>query len=402
MNFKIRINFNLIAMVLLESWYIVPYASNKLGAVGFIILFGFWVLSANKSILLHSLTSMGYFAIWYCMVLLTMLLGLYSGSENILYYLLMSFAFAVPVLFWNYYNELSNCSVLSYLAKSIIIFSLICSVMTIMVLTTYPEAAKKIAMGDGYINDLQFFYNLGCGGFGNVYGFVVMFIPLLLYQPDNKWWKLLKNVTIIVGVVSTVMSLYTIAMYLILVSIAVYLLVAIYKKNVALGIGLTVLFVAMLVFLGEILGVLSGLISELGFGDTAVRINETIDALSGNSTGYNLNARIFKYGQSLTAFLNHPILGNQLWGGRGYGGHSTVLDELAKYGLIMYSFRVAFLKKTYTKQKKNSNYALCVPFLIYIVLAILNPTIYIYQIGFCLFFVSSILLKKESNETIRN
>ena len=79
------------------------------------------------------------------------------------------------------------------------------------------------------------------------------------------------------------------------------------------------------------------------FDGTAVakKVNDLVSTSESGVTGDSIQVRINAYTNSLIDFIKYPIIGS-LWRGGG-GGHSALLDIIAKYGWLGgYAFSMMF------------------------------------------------------------
>ncbi len=114
--------------------------------------------------------------------------------------------------------------------------------------------------------------------------------------------------------------------------------------------------------------------TNLPAGDISRRIEEIyIFLVSGDSSGYNLNGRLTLYGETLKAFANSPITGNDNLDFDGHGTFLTVLSDTGILGTIpMYG--LVFAARKHVKKILGKHNSVFMPvFVGFILMGIVNP-----------------------------
>lgn len=300
------------------------------------------------------------------------------------------------------------------LGKSLII------VYIVIILTTcittylgyriYPTASRELATGEISQSPLYYIYlSYNIGGFSFIYNLLLLSILLICTIKNPSIFKRNRIVTllciaslIIIGLV-ILKSQYTTAILLFFVSLVLLVLHSKFKIKyifTVVSIGIFIVFM-----LREPLSSKLMLISEnIESYDVSQRIYDISQYIIGEHTSDNsdLDAREDLYKKSVETFSNN-ILGT--WNNKNIGGHSFILDNMAKYGIlgiIMIIIMIYKLYKLYISQIKNDRiigYAYYL-LLIYIILAIVNPHIFTDIIMFVLPLYYFINISKSSKTVI--
>lgn len=391
----LRINnrvINKLALYGIILWYLLPIITNRLGTLSVVVMYFVWAITCNMRILRNAVNGFISFLLWYAYMLIIFIIGLYSGV-NCIYFFTMTMIFALPCVLFRYEvqyeEEYEESQFADKIRHLIIICFLVAAVNTIVVLLSYPMAAKIMAMGDSVAAEKAKYEALGCGGYNYIYSFMMACVALLLKrQNDTVKWKILTIVAVLLNAYVVVKSQYTIALLLIFVGFAIYFMYSLYTggmTKLVLGFLLTLCLFSLFFFLPQIFMMASKLFSSSD--GMSIRLQEVAEYLTTGTMGYNLGGRVDRYGWSFDLFLQHPILGAQFFGGGEYGQHSSVLDQLARYGIIGTVGYVIFCLKQFkfTRYYSDGRF-LTVVYLQFLLFSFLNPTIYIYPVGMILLF----------------
>ena len=380
---------NITCLYFILAWYLVPILTSRLGTIMVVFLYILWFASSNLTSLRRSLTRMTSFFLWYFYMLFLLFVGLYDGVAPI-YFFTMTLLFALPAVLYSYYTSAEDLINISTVKHAVVLFFLIGGLNTIYVLAAYPMAAKILAMGDSVATLKARYEAMGCGGYNYVYSFALLLLPMLLsIRNEARIWKFFTATTMVINVIVLLMSQYIIAVILVLLSFIIYLVTKLFsgsKTGFLLGVILLILLGFGVVFLPQIFLWLAK-VTTASEG-MSQRFTEMAAYMMTGDAGYNLGGRLDRYSWSWNIFLQHPLLGAQYFGGGTYGQHSSILDQLARYGLVGTIGYVAFIIRRYRYQViGNNKRVILTSVLVFSIFSFLNPTIYIFQVGMILLCV---------------
>jgi len=336
-------------------------------------------------------------------MLLMWLLGLYDGSGvTQIYFFTMTAVTVFPALLLEYYSLGKELNVVLIKRAATIMF-LISAITTVYVLTAFPTAAKILAMSGSEVEaEKNIYLGMGCGGYGFIYSTVLLAVPLLFTKEKSKLWKTLNVITVILCLYTTILSQYTLA--LLISCIAIIIAMFTVSKNSAETFAVKMIFsiivLLVVVNLSAILSFFADSLVSTGNGGLSVRLNELVKYMNTGEQGYNLSGRTDRYAMSWELLLEKPILGNQIASGSvKYGGHSSFLDQLAKYGIFGSVWYFLFAIHNCRRNRDKSHIVL-LTYLVFLVLSVINTTIYVYQLGIVVFLLAPVMSKQgnDSND----
>lgn len=169
------------------------------------------------------------------------------------------------------------------------------------------------------------------GGYGFVYT-VVLLYPLLIYaykQNRLKWFFFYPLAVSTFALV--ILSEYATALLLLIIS-SMFIFIS---KKLSLR-GMIVFGAFAVVFILLFQGVINNLLMSLADMVDSKILSDRLITLAGGKTvlGKSDNARIWLYRYSFNTFLSSPLFGTMFGKYGRIGGHSSILDTLAKYGLV--------------------------------------------------------------------
>lgn len=218
-----------------------------------------------------------------------------------------------------------------------------------------PGIARRIVRADA---EIYVYMRQGIGGYGLLYPQVCVF-PAVLAWIKSAFRK--NRICFVIGIA----WLFTFIQYLINAgySIAIYaclvggIVLLFYKgKNVTGAI-----VVSVLVFAGIIAAIVyvesfrNGLLEIFDGTEIVTKINDLLSTSETGEVEGSISARKDAYMDSLWAIVKYPVIGG-LWKASG-GGHSAILDALAKYGilgLIIFIKMIFYVPDDYKKNYCNT------------------------------------------------
>lgn len=288
---------------------------------------------------------------------------------------------------------------------------IITMVTTIIGLQIFPGASRDLGNGEFVAKNplYQVYLSLNIGGFDLVYTIVLLipiFCYLFKYSSEYKYsytLKLIMAVLIVFSMYCILQMEYTTAFLL-----SIFALTSLFTtKETNVRKYLALLFVAGIILyitkgiFAQVLDYMSEMVESK---EIAVRFSDLANSISGQVTSdaSDVDARQEVYSKSLNAIVNNPF-GTWLSSNEA-GGHSFILDYIAKYGfvgwgLIIYMLRVVYKSQLKPYLGKNIYPFLVLDYLLFIATAIMNPHLYISYIAFVipLFYIISDHYKNTNN-----
>jgi len=195
-----------------------------------------------------------------------------------------------------------------------------------------PNISRMLS-GNG-MADAYAYSNMGIGGYGMIYS-VVFLIPLIVYALKNgriftRPQKVLLLLNLLLSILLVLRSGYALA--LIAATIGILSILIIRKRSIAtvamLVFGFLIVILAYMTFQDRINAFLIKISQSTLYEG---KVNDIIYLLvTGDSVG-TVQSRVLRYSWSMQIFLQSPFFGcaNEAV----IGGHSTILDTFAAYGL---------------------------------------------------------------------
>ena len=268
------------------------------------------------------------------------------------------------------------------LVPTIIVSHIVTAFTTYLGLLRFPEASRIMATGGTHF-EKYYVYNIG--SFAFIYSLVLLH-PLFVGYFRTRGRYVLSALTTVITAFCVIESEYTTAMLLFILSCVAYFLPT--KSDSRLNQKrLTLIMVFLLVML-LMLPILLNALAELdALESSSEKLRDVAGLLQGREAeGKSVLARQEVYSRSWKAFKSSPIIGVGLFGG-GSGGHSYLIDTLAKWGILGLAFVLWFLftfRREYKLITKGSSvyYYSVLFFVLVLLLCILNPKSWTYQLGF--------------------
>ena len=260
------------------------------------------------------------------------------------------------------------------LLRVVIAIYLITTITTIIGNNIYPEASRMLATGmTGELAMYNMYRAFNIGGFGFVYELVLP-VALLPFVFKEK----------------SIPRLVTIGVFLLILYCA-YATQFTLALMVALGYGLFFFVgrlknsrkaISSMVILGTIIililpAILQFLSASLGSEIMVDRIEGVGSVVSGSDTSQDsdVDQRQSAYMTSISDFLANPLTGT----GKNGGGHSYILDNMAKYGILGLLGLIIMMRsifKLYIKPYSNTEFYgyMILAYIVFLLLTFLNPS----------------------------
>lgn len=214
----------------------------------------------------------------------------------------------------------------------IVIAFFVTGITTTVGCMTYPDAARILASTETSQDPIAVMYSwMNIGGYGFVYSMVLLY-PFVVLAFKMKRLRLIPMVILTVMMFTTALAAeYTYAFMLLMISTMMLLLPR--DISVKRFITLIIVFaVAVFLFRTTIAMIVTALGNYLGNSTMVDKINAIFlgkDAVEGFD-----DDRSALYMLSIESFLKNPLFGSLPSGNALTGGHSFILDNLARFGLV--------------------------------------------------------------------
>lgn len=395
-----------VAILLLLSGLITEFSKNIIG-ISLIILWMFLAINDNKKNFTDYFFSTKKIVILnYAWMLISLFLYLTQNEFMTSYEIKNIIRISINLLIFGYYLYYGENRVLKFfLYIALITIGALC-INTIRVLIQNPNLSRILSTGnpekyEDYIS-AKFI-----GSFGFAYGlifiiFSIIGIKLLDKKSTNK---ILYVGLSLLFIVTIIYEQFTISILLLVIAI-IFILFKVYNIK-RLIIFLTIMCCVVFIIMPTIINILNILANNIDQYEVATRINEIINFLENFNleNSMDMKARVDRYSMSVKTFVNDPI---GLMKEKEIGGHSELLDEYAKYGIIIASFTVVvfveymkFIKNDILKQKNNRNIWF-VNGIIYLIYVTVNTSMFIITSIMIFFIVPLILKLSEKEENCEN
>ena len=383
------------AGILLTS--IVPETSRKIIFLPMVIAWLIFAFLAGensfiKTFIKFDIKSYSLY-LWISSLLIFNVIG-YCIGDNISYILLNYIRFVFYLFMFLYYIiDKSYVSI-----KNITIFSICCIVFscitTLRALSIEPNAARILATGkEELIGELK---GMIIGGYGFIYSLVFVSLAVFGYLRFQRKLFAWKNLLYTITLALFLFTIYKAAfMYALLIFIIIALILLFKIKSIP---ALTFTAIIIIISSPSLHDIFIYLGDHVENEHLSLRFHEIGHLLKYSSAEgtIDLIGRLELYRISIDSFFSNPILGVGGYygydGGRyGIGGHSGLLDELARYGLIGTIFliigiinNIKFIYRRFEIKEARTIYFCCM--VGFFGLSIIN-TIFFAPIGAVVFFV---------------
>lgn len=376
-----------------------PYFQALAGTIGALTFISIWFVTCDFSSLMKKWSLDLFFVLFFFVSFIPYALtgSLEYGAPGpaAIVKWMPLFLFGIFVNHYYQFRE-SDHLFLGQIALVSLVTSGLGSLQSSFMLRSFPTAARLLAKGT--LESREFFLSIGIGGFGFTYAtmFLVtgcIYLVILALRIRRKEMLLLSVLSTISMIVAIVSASYTISILMLVGGII--LLVIFFMKKVFFFLS-PIITALVLMSSREDLGRIVGRFSE-AFNDNYTlyyKLNDLSSWLLGEGRTIETGMRFDLYRSSLITFLENPVFGSYgPFSSYGMvGGHSGLLDLLAFYGIFSALPLVLAIMLNFRKQLRffrNSNYSkyLMVTQIMFVVLAFLNPILYVYQIGFMMFAI---------------
>lgn len=336
---------------------------------------------------------------------LTILVGVICGEGFYATFIsrLQSIIFLLLLCIGIYYLE-TEPEFLITATKIIIPITLVVSVLTFRQAQLTPGMSRMMVWDQEIAQE---YASKGVGGYGLIYS-SVFYASCILYMLSVKVIK--KKVWGILAVIILATTVFTsgfmIACIMMATSIFVFIFKLYSKNDYVRVIGSILLIVTVLYVLGQVVIVNNGDKLIQMFDETLyeTKVKEIVLLFQEEQSTGHLEGRTSRYLESLIAVLKYPIFGAKIVNEiDAVGGHSTLLDILATYGILFsYGYYYAMYKAFNRMiQYKVEMGLMCVFVILLLINGCFNTFTYEHGVAFFIVFPATILLgmkdKKDEN-----
>ena len=289
-------------------------------------------------------------------------------------------------------NDVKSAKVI---VRVFIILSIITSITTYIGCQIYPGASRALAVTN--VEDMEYYEiytRMNIGGFSFIYS-IIFLVPLLIvlmknysYFPNSKFLFLISLCCVMIIGLAVFSSEYTMAVLLYSLSLSLIF----FARKLSLRKLLILIFMSMSIFLlfkpvfGEILVGLSENVTSENISSRLFDIGISVQGEEIINNNSDVNIRMEKYMKSFNSFIANPF-GTWFFRPTEAGGHSFILDNMARFGIFAIFLFVIMLRQIYRlyllryKTKSYYGYGLII-FFMFIVLSAVNPGLFYIQLTF--------------------
>lgn len=400
-NKKIESKLNQLFVILICLWIAMPFFRIRAGVIFLILIFLAWLVTTDLNWLTKKIyLNLVFVLIFFVTFIPYIIVGDLQYGEAGANAILISFPLFFMGLFINHYYMFykKDYKTLGKIAFYFLVFFTFGSLQTYFGLLKYPMASRLLATG---VSEFSEIYNLmGIGGFGYIYSGTFLLLSIsYTYLRRRNLLSIKYRILIIFSIVVIILMLLRASYATSLIITFCGLVLILFVRN-KLTLMITLLLIVIVVtFVSQSLIAEFFLIIANFFSENPILNEKFVDlasTFSYSSLDGQTGTRMDLYISSLKVFLENPLFGiygpfgNQ--NARLVGGHSGWLDLLAYYGLFTsiplfiafyYNFKIHF---SLFKKSKFNNYIAILYFLIF-VFGLINPILYVYEIGFVLFCI---------------
>ena len=308
----------------------------------------------------------------------------FVGSDQIIGVIYDLFSLILISCVFFYITEGNRIRFSRSLMRIVLAIYFITTITTIIGNTIYPEASRLLATGmTGELVMYNAYRAMNIGGFGFVYELI---LPVALLPFIFKQKQLPRVITIgiyLLILYCAYITQFTVALVLVL-GYGAFFFAGQLKSSRSMVAYITAFGVVVMLSLPVILQYMStSLDSEI----MTSRFEEIGNVVSGTgaTSESDVDARQMAYTTSLVDFFSNPLTGT----GKNGGGHSYILDNMAKYGIwgllgLIIMMRSIF--RLYIKPYRNTVFYgyMVLAFLVFLMLTLLNPSPLYMSISFLL------------------
>lgn len=388
---------NELAAITFVVWFTWPYFRVLFGEIIALVSLILWFITCDHYWLVRRWSRDMVFALIFFATFLPHFAAgtTYYGASESSFVIVRAFPLFFVGLYMNHYYMFYKKSykTLANIALSAILCYAVGSIQTLLVLQRFPLAARILATANHPSKEL--YIRLGTGGFGYIYAGLFLSISVLfLLRRGFTSHRSIKTVILFTFLAMSLMIIkasYTIS--IIMFFVGLFFVMIPFRRKLLI---LLLLILSLLMILSNMIGVFLIRLAEILSGsEIASSKLEDLALWFLQQEGSVLTSyRLYLYEISFATFLANPLFG--IYGPSPnpglIGGHSGWFDLLAFYGLfttIPFVLAIYFNFKKHYQFFKGSAYSkyLLTCQMLFVILAFINPILYIYEIGFMMFLI---------------
>lgn len=263
---------------------------------------------------------------------------------------------------------------IEFISKAINIIYPVWMVRTIIAYGTIQNISRIMANNEN--ENVESWSASGIGGYGMIYS-LVLYSVILLFEMLNCSKKRFALILInyILSVITVIMAGYSIALIGVVVGALLVLLIKGKEtKNILTAVLISI--VAILIW-SAIKEYFASFVTNIASGTLYEdKVNDVIDSITGQEATGTLKDRTDLYAYSWQGFLSSPIFGTIASKNPQIGGHSLLLDTLARFGLIGFiTLLYILLYLPITCIRKNVGFTLSLALMVTMIFVISTNTV---------------------------
>lgn len=272
------------------------------------------------------------------------LLTLITKTESVALWCYQGLLLLIPIILGVFVVYFSQRDI-EKIMKVMLLSLGVTAITTMIGVYNYPSASRYLATvsdANDSFNVLLEWHNVG--GYQFVYTLVLLYPMWIFLYKRRRFGKITLCIGIAVVFFTAVLTEYTTAFLLLIVSSMLLL----FKRDVKTR-DIVLFAVFLLVAALFMQNLLTTGLQWLGDVINSKTMSARILALSGGTAGLENfeDNRYLLYQNSLYKFIDSPIIGNMFSDTHTSGGHSAILDTLAQFGLVGGFLVILFYKKIY-------------------------------------------------------
>lgn len=373
---------NIIAVPLIIFWILLAYLEDKFKFKEFFL--------GTKKVILSI----------YLWIFCSMILYLFKNQYMTSYVFKNILRISANMLIFGYYIKYEKKETIKKLLYISTITIIIISIHTITILIKYPTLSRVLStenpeLSQDYINVKY------VGGYGFIYGLVFIIISLFgMLKYATPKMKIVIIVTLIILGLTLLYAQFSIAILLTILGIILNIAnINNLKKTITIITILMVLILSMKYFILYALDFFSNKIEQQAIAIRILEIRNFIESGDLNNSE-DFNDRVKRYKISIDTFWSDILALNAE---KTIGGHSEILDEYAKYGIVVatISFLPILLYSKWVYSILHNNKAKktwYIDIMIYLVLSTINTSMFIVTMILFTFGAPAIILNMEGED----
>ena len=399
-NLKVK---DFVVIGLLISALIVEFSKNII-AIPLIILWLILAINDDKKIFKeYFLSNKKMVILIYLWMMVSFVLYILQNKFMTSYEIKNIFRIAMNLLIFGYYLYYEDKKKLTIFLNISLIIILMIGINTIINLIKNPNLSRILSTAnpEKYYDYVKVRF---IGSFGFAYGLVFIIFSIIGSKIFNNGTKnkIIYIISVLILILTVIYEQFTISIILLGIAICLHIFRAYNIKRLLLSaLIFSLIFALFLPSLNKILKITAENIKHESISQRIYEISSFMESNNLEQT-IDFKSRIEKYTCSIRTFLNDPL---GLEKEKEIGGHSELLDEYAKYGLIIASLTtlvfisyMKFINRNILTQKNTRNIWF-INEIVYLIYATINTSMFIIT-STMIFFIVPLILKTSEGENV--